>query len=86
MFGKVDDPARIIQINDVNREKEPDGMDSPGRPNPKAFVTAKGAPAKKSTKAAKRGVRRADPQMEERFSVLVINVVLFVQAIFLTKA
>jgi hypothetical protein len=49
MFGKVDDPARIIQIDDINREKEPDGMDSPGRPNPKAFVTAEGPTAKKST-------------------------------------
>jgi len=86
MFGKVDDPARIIQINDVNREKEPDGVDSPRRRDPKSFVTAKGPAAKESTKAAKRRVRRADPQMEERFSLLVIDIVFFVQALFLTKA
>jgi hypothetical protein len=75
VLDQMDDPIIFVEINDVDREKEPERMDAPRGHNPDSLVGPETEPADEAAKARKYGIRSLDIEAKEAFTRRVIYAV-----------
>jgi hypothetical protein len=75
MLDDVDDLVEFVDVNEIERKEDAEGMNSTGRQNPEAFVDTKPDLSDEAFEAREGGVGGKNSEAKEAFPRLVVHAI-----------